>query len=157
MEAFLIDLCIVAFAYAGIVYGYRKGILALIIKPAGKAFRLGASVMLCVPASKFLVFPIVQRGVSPAFAKIVAIVLTFILIMTLGGVIISLLSDVLLTAFDIGLLGRLNRALGALFTFCLSFGFILLFATLLQRIDPTYGGGMIFRTLCRLCDGMEYK
>lgn len=151
------DFGIVICALAGGMYGYKRGIVSIMIKPIGRLFKLGASVLLCVPTSEFLLLPIMQMGISPLAARFTSIAVSFALILILGSRLISMISGVLTAAFNVGLIGKFNRIIGAMLTFSFSIVFILLFITIYGKINSSFDGGIVYRFLCRICDGIGNK
>ena len=143
----LVDLLIGVIILAGGIYGYLKGIVLLTLKPLRKIFRFGASMIFCMPASKLLIIPITANMGESILADLISVILSFFLIMTTSGWLLSVISGLVCGLFNIGILGKCNRIIGSVSTIIITVAVIWIFTLSFARINPDFIGGPVFRII----------
>ena len=150
------DLIIFTALLLGGLYGFQKGFVALAIKPIRRVVRVGMTFGLCLPVSEliylYLVNPLILRKLkyhTQFIGQIIAIVISFLILTIFGGFILSVISKLLTSLFDIGVLGRVNRILGLICTTVICFVVIWIGCYAFENAEKgdmwNFSGGPIYK------------
>lgn len=153
---FAVEIIILGIIVLSGMYGYRKGFVSLALKPVKSALKIGASLMFCLPLSELIcihfVMPIMadKAGVLLIpIRRVLSVILSFLILMAFGGFVVSGVSNLLVSFFSIGMLGKANRIVGLFFSACLgviaSWVFCMLFDLISDKSGSDFIGGPIFR------------
>ena len=143
----LVDSFIILLVVISALYGYKKGFIAIAMKPIRSAFRIGSAVMFCIPFSNLLylslIMPLAMEN-EPDIVKIgigraISVILSFVLILAFAKVVISVLANTISFLFGLGIIGSINRLVGLISMTCI--GAIIAFGLchLLRLLSPSFG------------------
>lgn len=141
------DIVLCAIIVAGGLYGYKKGVVALAIKPLNRIAGVGLSAIACMPLSEIIATKVTGGILNPLMLRAFSILASFFLVLILGGWILSLVAGIITSIFDIGILGMMNHTVGALAAIAISIVFVWLLAILGKWINPEFSGGPIYGLL----------
>lgn len=153
---FAVEIIILGIMILSGMYGYRKGFVSLALKPVKSALKIGASLMFCLPLSELICFHFVMPIMADKagilltpISRILSVILSFLLLITFGGFVVSGVANLLVSFFSIGMLGKANRIVGLLFSACLGIIASWIFCVMFDHISDKSGfdfiGGPIFR------------
>jgi hypothetical protein len=153
----IIEIIIVIIVFFFGLYGYRTGIVLAVLNPVRKLLQVILSIMLCIPFGEmicaWLILPFMTNrfnsGAVLPISRAVSVALAFILLMVIGGVLLSAIRDVLSSVFNVGFIGKVNHIFGLMVFSMLGLISSWLFCQIFDRISSVissdFSGGRMFQ------------